>query len=84
MTNNELEKISKMTAENFAELLKTDSELLDLIYPPKLMGVEEAAKYARIPVGTLYQKAKEIPHMKVGRRLIFSTRDITRWIRKGV
>jgi hypothetical protein len=74
--------MSKRTAENLAELLKTDSELLDLIYPPRLMGIEEAAKYACIPVGTLYKRTAEIPHMKVGRRIIFSDRGLIRWMKR--
>jgi excisionase family DNA binding protein len=83
MTEYEMRKIAKMQAELFAESLKNDPELLDLMYPPRLMNIEEAAEYLRIPVGTLYQKANEIPHEKVGKRLIFSDRGLIRWMKRS-
>lgn len=77
-----MRKVAKMQAEYLVEALKSDSELMDLMYPPRMMNIEEAAEYLRIPVGTLYQKANEIPHEKVGKRLIFTDRGLVRWMRR--
>ena len=78
MTDYEMRKIAKMQAMYLVEALKTDNELMDLVYPPRLMNIEEAAEYLRIPVNTLYQKVNEIPHEKVGKRLVFSDRGLIR------
>lgn len=72
----------KKLAKEIVTLVKEDDELIDLIYPPLLMDMEEAAGYMRIPVGTLYQKVNEIPHMKVGKRLVFSDRSLIRWMQR--
>lgn len=82
MTNYELEKMSKRTAENLVVLLKTDSELLDLVFPPRLMGIDEAAEYTHIPKDTFYKACPQIPHMKVGKRLIFTDRELIRWMKR--
>ena len=82
MTDYEMRKIAKMQAMYLAEALKTDNELMDLVYPPRLMNIEEAAEYLRIPVNTLYQKVNEIPHEKVGKRLVFSDRGLIRWMKR--
>lgn len=85
MTNYELRKMSLQMAKDFAEILKTDEELLDLIYPPKLMGVEAAALYVGWPVQSLYKRVNEIPHSRQGKRLVFSERALYRWMmRKGI
>ena len=82
MTDYECRKIAKMQSEYLIKALKEDDELLDLMYPPKFMGIEEASVFTGIPVNTLYQKVCEIPHEKVGKRLIFSDRALTRWIKR--
>lgn len=82
MTDYEMRKIAKMQAMYLAEALKTDDDLMDLVYPPRLMNIEEAAEYLRIPVSTIYQKANEIPHEKVGKRLVFSDRGLIRWMKR--
>ena len=85
MTQYEITQLSKMTAKNLAEILKTDSELLDMIYPPRLFGVEQAASYIGWPVQTLYKRVGEVPHTKQGKRLTFSERSLYRWMmRKGI
>lgn len=75
-----MRQIAKMQAEFLAEALKSDEELLDLMFPPKFMGIEEASEFTGIPVATLYSKIGEVPHQKVGKRLIFTDRGLTRWI----
>ena len=82
MTDYELQKLSKLVAKNLVQSIKDDDELADIVYPPRYMSIQEAAEYIRIPLNTLYQKAGEIPHEKVGKRLIFSDRALTRWIKR--
>ena len=82
MTDYEMRKIAKMQAEYLAEALKHDDELLDLMFPPKYMDIEEASEFIRIPVNTIYKKIREIPHEKVGKKLVFSDRGLTRWLRR--
>lgn len=82
MTDYEMRKLAKMQAEYLLTALKSDDELMDLVYPPRLMNIEEAAEFLRIPVSTIYQKANEIPHEKVGKRLVFSDRGLIRWMKR--
>lgn len=82
MTDYEMKKIARMQAKFFVTAIKEDAELMDLMFPPRCMSIEEAAQFAKIPVGTIYQKIDEIPHEKVGRRLIFTDRGLTRWMRR--
>lgn len=71
-----------MQAEYLIEAMKKDDELLDLMFPPRLMSIEEASEFTGIPVGTLYQKISQIPHEKVGKRLVFTDRGLMRWIKR--
>lgn len=71
-----------MQAEYLVEALKKDDELLDMMFPPKLLTVEQASEFTGIPVGTLYQKIDQIPHMKAGKRLVFSDRGLMRWLNR--
>ena len=75
-----MRQIAKMQAEFLAEALKSDEDLLDLMFPPKFMGIEEASEFLGIPLNTLYSKVGSIPHSKVGKRLIFTDRGLTRWV----
>lgn len=77
-----MRKIAKMQNEYFIESLKNDSDLLDLVFPPKLMSIEEAAEFTRIPISTIYKKCDEIPHEKVGKRLVFTDRGLIRWMKR--
>ena len=80
MTNNEMDMIAKKQAEYLVAAIKADTELQDLLFPPRLMSIEEAADFLRIPVATLYCKINSVPHRKFGRRLLFSDRELMRWI----
>ena len=51
-----------MQAEFLVKALKEDEELLDLMYPPRFMSIQEASEFTGIPVNTIYQKIDEIPH----------------------
>ena len=73
-----------MQAEYLVEAIKKDDELLDLMFPPKTLSLQEAAEFLGIPQNTLYQKVGTIPHVKIGKRLLFTDRGLTRWMnRKG-
>ena len=82
MTDYELQKLSKLVAKNLVQSIKDDDELLDLMFPPKMMGIQEASEFCKIPVNTLYQKISQIPHSKVGKKLVFTDRALTRWLTK--
>lgn len=83
MTTYEMQRIAKMQAEYLVSALKEDNDLLDLMFPPKCMGIEEAAAFTSIPVGTIYSKIDEIPHTKVGKRLVFTDRGLMRWMNRS-
>lgn len=82
MTDYELQKLSKLVAKNLVQSIKDDEELLDTVFPPKIMGIQEAADYLNLPVNTIYAKIREIPHEKVGKRLLFTDRGLSRWVRR--
>lgn len=82
MTNYELNKLASAIASEIVRKVKEDETLLDAVFPPRCMNIQEAADYARVPINTLYGKANEIPHMKAGRRLIFTDRGLITWMRK--
>jgi len=82
MTDYEIDKLAKRQAQYLAERLKSDEELLDLMFPPKYLNVEEAAQFLRVPVQTIYAKIDEIPHSKVGKRLVFKDRSLVQYIER--
>ena len=49
---------------------------------PQVLTIEEASKYLRIPLSTLYKLAqdKKIPCQKVGRHWRFRKETIDRWL----
>ena len=81
MTTYEMKKLSQMITENLVKSLKEDDELLDLMFPPKPMNIDEASEFLGIPKNTLYAKVETIPHSKVGKRLVFTDRGLTRWMK---
>lgn len=48
-----------------------------------LLTIEEASKLTRLNTKTLYSYAekKRIPHVKLGRRLLFSARELEEWVK---
>ena len=51
---------------------------------PQVLTIEEASKYLRIPLSTLYKLAQDgkIPCQKVGRHWRFRKETIDRWLDK--
>jgi len=82
MTSYEVDKLAKAVAAEIVRRASTDDSLMDILYPPKLMDVREAAEYTKTPVSTIYKKVDEIPHMKVGRRLVFTDRGLIKWMKR--
>ena len=80
MTNNELERLADLVARNIIQQIKQDDELLDRIFPSRLLDSSEAAEFLRIPMGSFYQIVKTIPHHKIGKRLVFDERSLTTWV----
>lgn len=76
MTSYELQRLAELVSRNIIQALKQDDELLDRIFPPRLLDSNEAATLLKIPVNTLYQFSRQIPHRKIGKRLLFSERDL--------
>ena len=46
------------------------------------LNVDEAAQYLGVPKATLYQftRLREVPHKKVGKRLVFLSSELDAWI----
>lgn len=76
MNDKELDRMARLQAKYLAEEMMSNRALLDMIYPPKFLDINEASEYLRMPVGTIYHKKDEIPHIKIGKRLVFSQRDL--------
>lgn len=83
MTDNEFNKLARLQAMYLAEELKTNKDLLDKVFPPKYLDVKESAEYMRLPLGSFYKITCDIPHSQVGKRLIFSQRDLDEYARKN-
>lgn len=82
MTNNEMRRIAQMQAEYLLAALKEDEEFLDIVFPSKYLSIEQASEFINMPIGTIYHKLDEIPHVKNGKRLVFSERALVRYIER--
>ena len=82
MTDYELQKSARLTAKYIVEAIKEDDELMDLLYPSRPLDVKEAAAFLHMSVSRLLHIAQDVPHEKVGKKLYFTERGLTRWIRR--
>lgn len=57
-------------------------KLLSMGIKDETMGVAGAADFLNISPKTLYNKIGEIPHSKVGNKLIFSRKSLSEYIRR--
>jgi excisionase family DNA binding protein len=50
-----------------------------------LLNAEEAAKLLHVPRSTLYElvRSRHLPHIRVGRGLRFTRRDLAEWVRSN-
>lgn len=83
MTTKEMQEIAQMQAKYLADALKSDEELLDLMFPPRLMDVKEAADYLHMSVDRLYHIIEDVPHHKIGKKLLFTERSLMKWVKNG-
>lgn len=51
----------------------------------KLMGIDELSEYLKLAKPTIYQKtsSREMPSIKIGKRLYFKKSDIDSWLIQG-
>lgn len=51
----------------------------------KLMGIDELSEYLKLAKPTIYQKtaSREMPSIKIGKRLYFKKSDIDIWLNQG-
>ena len=77
-----MKRVARYQAEFLVEAIKNDSALADSLFPPRFMGLKEAAEFCCLPENTIYAKIGQIPHSKIGKRLIFTDRALTRWLTK--
>lgn len=46
----------------------------------RMMDIVEVSEYLHMPISSIYQS--KIPRRRVGKRLLFSERDLQKWMRK--
>ena len=76
-----------------ARLSNIENLLLDIKHQPKgdkenpddLLTIEQAAIHLKVKVATVYGYVNErvIPHSKIKKRLYFSKKELTDWVRTG-
>ena len=77
-----------LSVSELAEIIRTNvrEALTELPVSASLdsrpLSADGAAHYLGIPKATLYQltSSREIPHKKLGKRLVFLTRELDDWI----
>lgn len=60
-------------------------EIKKAIVQDEILTFKEACKFLKCNKGWLYQKVRfnEIPHIKTGKYLKFSKRDLVKWLEKN-
>jgi excisionase family DNA binding protein len=55
---------------------------VDVYFRPEVMNAEEACIFLRISKWALYDAATrgEVPHQRIGRRLVFSRQALLQWL----
>lgn len=82
--------LTSYTDEEFKAILKTImSDLLSGQIQssplPEIMDIQEAAKFLKLEVNTLYEKTSKrlIPHFKKGNKLYFVPSELLQWVMDG-
>ena len=80
-----IEQRLKSIENQLSELLKMAKALTLKEATEEIMTVEQLSDYLTIARQTIYGKcgAKEIPHIKTGKRLYFKKSDIDKWLDSG-
>jgi len=55
-------------------------EILGYLAQDRYMGKREAAAYTGLSIRTLEGRLDEIPHYRVGRKLLFKKSELDRWL----
>ena len=81
-TDTLVEKIAERTAELISQRKK---EHPPTEQPEKLLTIQEAAQLLKLSVPTIYSKVskRELPVMKRGKRLYFSSTELMEYIKQG-
>ena len=81
------EAVTRLAAklENIEQLLLNQKEQEHREQPEQLLTVEQAAKFLTLSVPTMYSKVSrgEISHMKRGKRLYFSQKELIEYLKAG-
>jgi len=78
-----IESISERVTENVLKALK-DAKTPNVTHE-KLLNIHEAAEFLSLSVPTIYSKVSkgELPVMKRGKRLYFSTSELMEYLKAG-
>jgi excisionase family DNA binding protein len=66
--------------ERLVELLPPSSLSPAAPLSPWLSGAEQAAEYLGWPVGRVYKFIREMPHYRVGARVMFRREELDAWV----
>ena len=88
LTFEQLPKAVTMLTKEFSELkrlLTTNSDQKSTTTPEEFLTVEQAAEFLNLVVPTIYSKVSkgELPVMKRGKRLYFSSTELMAYLKEG-
>lgn len=84
--------LTNLDEQEFKEFLRDAiKEVLGDVIPtlkeeaPDILDVEQAAKFLRLKINTIYEKTsrKLIPHFKQGNKLYFKRSELETWVTRG-
>ncbi|MGI6290976.1 MAG: helix-turn-helix domain-containing protein [Bacteroidales bacterium] len=75
--------ISERVTANILKAVRNEQPTTD--QPEQLLTIQEAAKFLSLTVPTIYSKVnrKELPFMKRGKRLYFSSTELMEYVKAG-
>ena len=88
LTFDQLPKAVTLLTKEFSELkrlLLEKREQQPTETPEQFLNIQEAAQFLKLSVPTIYSKVskRELPCMKRGKRLYFSSTELTEYIKEG-
>ncbi|CAA7195872.1 helix-turn-helix domain-containing protein [Chryseobacterium potabilaquae] len=78
-----IDSIAEKVTANILNAVRTEQQPTE--QPEKFLTIQEAAQFMSLSVPTMYSKVSrsEIPVMKRGKRLYFSLKELTEYLRNG-
>lgn len=78
-----IDSIAEKVTANILNAVRT--ELQPAEQPEQFLNIQEAAEFMNLSVPTMYSKVSrsQIPVMKQGKRLYFSLKELTEYLRNG-